>query len=67
MVKVKQPHSSKQNSGDTTLMNLNAVEKSVGSEVKEPVASGTGKTKIYEVILKNEHEEVLYVAEGSDE
>ena len=70
VVKAKQPHSSKQNSvGDTTLLNLNAIEKSkitVGSEVKEPVASGTGKTKVSEVIMKNKCEEVLYVAGGSD-
>ena len=57
VVKAKQRHSSKQNSVDDT-------EKSVGSEIKEPVAGATGKAKISGEMVKSKCE-VLFIAEES--
>ena len=62
VVKTKQPHSSKQNSVDDTRKS----EINVGSKVKEPVASATGKTKISGEMVKSKCE-VLFIAEESDD
>ena len=65
MVKAKQPHIFKQNSVDDTNSNEKS-EINVGSKVKEPVASATGKAKISGEMVKSKCE-VLFIAEESDD
>lgn len=69
VARAKQPHNSKQNNvDDATLVNSNEKSKiNTGSKVKKPVATTTEKAKISETMVKNKHEEVLYVVDESDD